>query len=150
MQLQPMERVEEQERELRRLSNLMAEHQAMLRSLPERPQPQSSPASPPHNLAQLRGEVEDMLPGMANTVRGAVARAGQIPHLGNLPMLRRDALDDILAKEEEEVPVTSQRWVRFATLTPVTRPVEQPRERTESSQVSQVPSYEGLLKKTRA
>ena len=51
MQLQVMERVEEQGRELRRLSNLMAEHQAILRSLPERPQPQSSPMSPPHNLA---------------------------------------------------------------------------------------------------
>ena len=38
MQLQAMERVEEQERELRRLCNLMAEHQAILRSLPERPQ----------------------------------------------------------------------------------------------------------------
>ena len=51
MQLQAMERVKGQKRELRRLSNLMAEHQAMLRSLLERPQPQSSPASPPHNLA---------------------------------------------------------------------------------------------------
>ena len=101
MQLQAMERVEEQERELRRLSNLMAEHQAILRSLPERPHPQSPPASPPHNLAWLRGEVEDMLPGMINTVRGAMERAGQIPDLGNLPMLRRDTLDDIL---------TEQRW----------------------------------------
>ena len=43
MQLQAMERVEEQERELRRLSNLMAEHQAILRTSPERPQPQSPP-----------------------------------------------------------------------------------------------------------
>ena len=47
MQLQAMERVEEQERELRRLSNLMAKHQAILRILPERPQPQSPPTSPP-------------------------------------------------------------------------------------------------------
>ena len=37
MQLQAMERVEEQERELRRLSALMAEQQAVLGSLPERP-----------------------------------------------------------------------------------------------------------------
>ena len=115
MQLQAMERVEEQERELRRLSNLMAEHQAILRSSPERPQPQSPPTSPPCNLAQLRGEIEDVLPGMVNTVRGAAERAGQVPDLGNPPMLRRDTLDDILAKEEEEVPVTPQRWVRFAT-----------------------------------
>ena len=70
MQLQAMERVEEQERELRRLSNLMAEHQAVLRSLPERPSQQTPLRSPPHNLAWLRGEVEDMLHGMVNTVRG--------------------------------------------------------------------------------
>ena len=36
MQLQAMERVEEQERELRRLSNLMAKHQAILITSPER------------------------------------------------------------------------------------------------------------------
>ena len=53
MQLQAMERVEEQERELRRLSNLMAEHQAILRTLPESPQQQSPPTSPPHNLGQV-------------------------------------------------------------------------------------------------
>ena len=46
MQLQVMERVAEQERELRRLSNLMAKHQAILRTLPERPQPQSPPNIP--------------------------------------------------------------------------------------------------------
>ena len=57
MQLQAIERVEEQEWELRRLSNLMIEHQAILRSSPERPQPQSSPTSQPHNLAWLRGEI---------------------------------------------------------------------------------------------
>ena len=106
VQLQAMDRVEEQERELRRFSNLIAEHKAILRSFPERPLPQSPPTSPPHNLAWLRDEVEDMLPGTVNTVRGAMERAGQIPDLGNLPMLRRDTLDDILAKEEEEVPVT--------------------------------------------
>ena len=68
----------------------MAEHQAIIRSLPERHQPQSPPASPPHHLAWLRGEVEDVLHGMVNTVRGATERAGQIPDLGNPPMLRRD------------------------------------------------------------
>ena len=47
MQLQAMERVEEQERELRKLSNLMAKHQAILGTLPERPQQQSPPTSPP-------------------------------------------------------------------------------------------------------
>ena len=112
MQLQAMERVEEQERELRRLSNLMAEHQAILRSSPERPQPQSSPVSPPHNLAWLRGEVQDVLPGTVNTIRGVAERVGQVPDLGNLPTLRGDTLEDILVEDqEEEVPVTPQRWV---------------------------------------
>ena len=55
MQLQAIERVEEQERELMRLSNLMAEHKAILRTLPKGPQQQSPTISPPHNLAQLRG-----------------------------------------------------------------------------------------------
>ena len=89
----------------------MAEHQAVLRSSPERPCQQTPLISPPHNLAQLRGEVEDVLPGMVNIVRGAMERAGQVPDLGNPPMLRRDILDDILVKEEEEVPVTPQRQV---------------------------------------
>ena len=71
MQLQAMERVEEQERELRRVSNLMAEHQAILRTSPERPQQQSPPTSPPHDLAQLRGEVEDVLPGSQHSKRGS-------------------------------------------------------------------------------
>ena len=110
MQLQAMERVEEQERKLRRLSNLMAKHQAILRSLPERPQPQSPPTSPPHSLAWLRGEVEDVLPATDNTVRGAAERVGQGPDLGNLPTLRGDTLEDILA-EQGEVLVTPQRQV---------------------------------------
>ena len=49
-----------------------------------------------------------MLPGTVNVVRGAVERAGQVPDLGNLPTLRGDTLEDILA-EQEEVPVTPQR-----------------------------------------
>ena len=55
MQLQAMERVEKQEREMRRLSALMAEHQAVLRSLPERPHEQSPLTSPPPNLAGIGG-----------------------------------------------------------------------------------------------
>ena len=86
MQLQAMERVEEQERELRRLSNLMAQHQAILTTLPERPQPQSPPTSPPHNLAQLRGEMQDVLPGTVNILRGAADRAGQVSALEICPI----------------------------------------------------------------
>ena len=84
----------------------MAEHQAILRTLPERPQPQSAPTSPPHNLAWLRCEIEDVLPGMVNTIRGAVERAGQVPYLDYPPMHRGNTLEDFLAKQEEEVPVT--------------------------------------------
>ena len=47
MQLKAMERVEVQEKELRRLSALLVEHQAILRSLPERPHQESPQASPP-------------------------------------------------------------------------------------------------------
>ena len=52
-------------------------------------------------------------------------RAGQVPDLGNPPTLRGDMLEDILAdQEQEEVPVTPQRQVRFSTSTPIVRPVE--------------------------
>ena len=78
----------------------MAEHQAVLRSSSEKPHPQSLPTSPSHNLAQLRAEVEDVLPDTVNSVRGAAERAGQVPDLGNLPMLRRDTFNDIMAEEE--------------------------------------------------
>ena len=141
MQLQAMERVEEQERELRRLSNLMAKQQAILRSMPQSPQTQTPPTSPPHNLAQLRGEVQNVLPGTVNTMRGAVERVGQVPDLGNLPIIGRDTLEDILVEEQEEdIPVTPQRWVWFSTSTTIVRPVEQPREGIQTSRVSQAPS----------
>ena len=126
MQLQAMERVEEQERELRRLSNLMAQHQAILRLTPERPQPESPQASPPHNLAWLRGEIQDVLPGTVNTMRGAAERVGQVPDLGNPPTFAEDTLNDILQEQQEQegIPVTPQRRVRFSTSTPIVRPVE--------------------------
>ena len=56
-------------------------------------------------------------------------------------MLRRGTFEDILLDDEEEVPATPQRWVWFAnvaTSTPVPRSMEQPREKTQSSRVSQV------------
>ena len=145
MQLQAMERVAEQERELRRLSELMTQHQAILTTSPERPQPQSLPVSPPHNLARLREEVQDVLPGTVNTLRGAADRAGQMSDLGNPPTFAEDTLQDILEEEQEEIPVTPQRRVRFETSTPVVRPVERPRERIQPSKVPQVPSVEKSL-----
>ena len=53
-------------------------------------------------------------------------RVGQVPDLGNPPTFRGDTLEDILVEqqEEEEVPVTPQRWVWFETSTPIVRPVE--------------------------
>ena len=66
-----------------------------------------------------------MLPGTVNIVSGAVERAGQVPDLGNLPTLRGNMLEDILAEQEqEEVPFTHQRRIRFSTSTPIVRPVE--------------------------
>ena len=144
MQLQAMERVAEQERELRRLSNLMAQHQAILTTSPERPQPQFLPVSPPHNLAWLREEVCDVLPGTVNTVRGAADKVGQVSDLGNPPTFEEDTLKDIL-EEQQEIPVTPQRQVRFKTSTPLVRPVEQPRERIQPSKVPQVSPLEESL-----
>ena len=60
-----------------------------MRSTPERPQPVSPPASPPHNLARLRGKIEDVLPGTVNTIRGATDRVGQVSDLGNPPTFAR-------------------------------------------------------------
>ena len=73
MQLQAMERMEQQERELMRLGALLIEHQEVLRSSPERLQ--QEPAQPPRELGQLRHELEDILPGTVNTVRGTSSRA---------------------------------------------------------------------------
>ena len=56
------------------------EHQAILRSLPERPHWESAQASPPRDLSQFRCEVEDILHGTMNTVRGAAT--GQVVDLG--------------------------------------------------------------------
>ena len=149
MQLHAKERMEAQETELRRFTALLVEHQAVLRSSTERPHQQSPQTSPLHNFARLRVKVEDVLPGTVNTVRGAAERAHQVPKLGKLLVLRRDTFENILADDEEEVTVTPQRQVWFAnvaTSTPVLRPMEQPRERTQSSRVFSVPSTnEGLF-----
>ena len=70
IQLKAMERVEEQERELRSPSGCLGEHQEVLRSSPERPQQELPQSLPPRDLGQLRHEVEDILLGTVNTVRG--------------------------------------------------------------------------------
>ena len=142
MQLQAMERVEAQEKELRRLSALLVEHHVILRSSPARPHQESPQVSPSRDLAQLRHEVIDQMPNTMNTVKGAATRMGQVPDLGRPPTVRRDTFMDILA--DAEVPTTLQRWVQFAnkaTSTPIPRPTEHQVERTPQISASQVPLY---------
>ena len=150
MQLQAMERVEGQDRELRRLSALLVEYQALLWSLSERPHQESPQASPPSDLAWLRSEVEDILLGTVNIVRGVAERTGQVPDLGRPSIVRRDTFEDILVHVEDEVPTTQQRWVWFAemaTSTPVLRPMEHTEQWTQTSRTSQEPSTrQGLFK----
>ena len=148
MQCQAMKRVYAQEKELRRLSALLVEHRAILRSSPEKPHQESPKASPPRDLGQLRHEIMDHLPGTVNTVRGAVARTGQVPDLHRLPTLKRDSFEDILADVEDKLPTTLQRWVWFAnvaTSTPILRPMEHLEQRTQPSSASQVPSLQQCL-----
>ena len=149
MQLQAMERVEEHERELRRLSALLVEHQEVLRFSPERPQQEPSQPVPPQELGQLRHEVEDIVSGTVNTVRGVSSRVGQVPDLGRSPILRSDAFKDILADAEDKVLHTPQRQVLFAkvaTSTPIPKPVEPQEERTRPLRASEVPSLRlGLI-----
>ena len=138
MQLQAMERVEVQEKELQRLSALLEEHQAVLRSSPERCHQELPTVS---NLSQLRCEVIDHLSSTVNTIRGTASKRGHIPDLGKPPTVKRDTFEDILV--DAEVPITLQRWVLFAntaTSTPVLRPTEYLVERTPHLGASEVPS----------
>ena len=54
MQLQAIERVKSPEKKLRRLSALLVEDQAILRSSPQRSHQESPQVSPPRDLGQLR------------------------------------------------------------------------------------------------
>ena len=69
MQLQAMERVDVQEKELWRLSTLLVEHQALLISSPERSHQNHTQAST-ENLSQLRNEVTDYPPSRLILVEG--------------------------------------------------------------------------------
>ena len=84
------------------------EHQALLKSLPERLQQEPTQA-PPENLSQLRCEVIDYLASTINTNRGAGLESGQVPALVWPPTMRRDTFKDILT--DAEVPVTPQGLV---------------------------------------
>ena len=125
------------------------EHQAILRSLPERSHQESPQASPCRALAWLRNEVEDRLPSTMNTVRGSAERTGQVPDLGRPPIVRSDTFKDILADVEDEVPTTLQMQVWFANVamsTPVPRPTEHLEMRMQPPKASQVPSIrQGLF-----
>ena len=143
MQLQAIERVEAQDKELWRLSTLLVEHQAFLKSLPERPHQEPFQA-PPVNLSQHRHGVEKYLPSTVNTNRGVALKTGQVPDLGGLPIIKRETFQDILA--DAEVPTTPQRRVQFAdmaTSTPIIleRPMKCLVEQTPQVGASQVSMY---------
>ena len=136
MQLQSMEKVEAQEKELWRLSALLEEHQVVLRSLPERPC--REPPLPTY-LSQLRCEITEYLSSTVNTTRGAATRTGQVPDLGRPPIVKRVTFEDIIA--DAEFQITPHRQVWFAdmgTSTPVLRPMEHPVEST--------PHFDGILR----
>ena len=143
MQLQAMERVDAQEKELWRLGAQLVEHQVILRFSPERPHQESPQPSPPWNLAQLGHEVMDHLPSTINNVRGAATKTGQVPNVGRPPIIKKDTFEDILA--DEEVPMTPQRWAQFdnmITSTPIPRPVAHLEVKTPHLGASQVPSID--------
>ena len=104
MQLQAMERVKAQEKELWRLSAQLEDYQAVLRSSPERPCQESPQASPPQNLAQLRHEITNYLPSTLNTTRGQHQKQVKFLTWGRPPIIKRDTFKDILA--DAEVPMT--------------------------------------------
>ena len=108
VQLQAMERVDAQEKELQRLSALLVEHKALLKYSPERPCQEHSQA-PPQNLSQLRHEVIDYLTSMVNSNIGLALKTGQVPDLDGPPTIKRDTFEDILT--DVEFPVTPQRQV---------------------------------------
>ena len=132
-----------QEKELQRLSALLVEHQALLKSLPEMPH-QEPIQDPPENLSQLRCEIMDYLPGMVNTNRWATLKAGQVHDLSGPPTVRRKTFEDI--HTDMEVPATPQRQVQFANIVTSTfivlgRPTEHLVELTPQMGTFQVPLY---------
>ena len=113
MQLQALQRVDEQEKELQRLSALLVEHQEIVQSLPERPHKEIPQASP-RKIYQIRHEAVDYLPSTMKVDRGTASRTSQVPSLSGPPTIKRDTCEDILT--DAEVPVTPQRWVQFADM----------------------------------
>ena len=86
------------------------------------------------------------MPSTMNTVRGAATKTGQVPDLGRPPIVKKGAFEDILT--DAQVPMTLQRWVRFAnmvTSTPILRPAEHLEVRTPHLGASQVPSIDQSL-----
>ena len=106
MQLQALQRVDKQEKELQRLSTLLLEHQTILQSLPERPC-QETPQAPLRKTDQLRHEAVYYLPFTVTENRGAASRATKIPDLNGPPIIIRDTFEGILA--DAEALITPQR-----------------------------------------
>ena len=114
MQLQALKWVAAEERELQRLSALLMEHQAHLKSLLERPHQETS-QTPPKNLSQLRHKVFDYLLSTLNINRGAAAKTDHVPDLSWPPMVKRDTFEDF--PTDAEVLVTAERQVPFTDMT---------------------------------
>ena len=93
MQLQVIQQVEEQEKELQRLNALLVEHQVILETLSERPHHELLQA-PPERLGQLRHNAFDYLPSPVNATRGKVS------DLNGPPIIKNDTFEDTLVNAE--------------------------------------------------
>ena len=90
-EVQAMEWVDAQEKELQRLRALLVEHQVLLKSSLERPH-QETMQAPPKNLNQCRCESFDYLPSTVNINRGAASKTVQVPDLSGPCTIKRDTL----------------------------------------------------------
>ena len=135
--------MDEQEKELQRLSAVLLEHQVILQSWPERPH-QEIPQAPPRKIDQLRHEAVDYLPCTVNVSKGAESRISHVPDLKGLPIIKR-----------EPSRISSQMWrfqslpkhgliCHIATSTPIVleRPADYHMEQTPQIDASQVTNYE--------
>ena len=136
-----------QEKELQRPSALLVKHEVLLKSLPKRPQQETTQALPKH-LSQLRHEAFDYLPSTVDINRGAATKMGQIPDLSGPLTIKRDTSKDILTNAG--VLVTPQRSVQFANMAtsiPIMsgRPADFLEEQTPQIGTPRVPSFKQCL-----
>ena len=133
MQLQAMERAEEQEQKLRQLNAILEQTQreinsppaqadveaASEREIPSAPDmtPHASPPSqsPAPRIQGLHEEMFNILPSIVSTVRGAASRVRQMPNVvASNPT--DDSFEDILTQADHQIKWTSIAYpkrVRF-------------------------------------